>query len=609
MLYCIRSHAESGGNGIEAEKHLQQNGRSAARRCAFRTAGAAVVKRENRAAVLRILSYLKPFKKEFVLAGLLLAGCTVIGFLQPLVIQSITDDGMLQKDMAVLVRSVLVLAALVLLNQGAEMLQTRIFADVHNASFYTVFQQAFQKLLHLKKSYFEDKNNAEILSFLQMDVSQVSSITDRYTILSLSYVFRILSGLIGLFIISWRLALVVLAMVPLKFLLVRTLSKRQERAMDEMIESSRDFSRWFGDNLNGVDEIKLWNLFASRDKAFREKQETVLRLQKKSTMIDAWNSLWESLLEWGVTLLLYLLGGILICSGSLTIGAVFAFASYSGYVTGPVSALMNLKMYFARVLPSAKRLFRFLDMEVETDDGTACLRRAAPRLAFEHVGFRYEEDREILRDVSFHVEPGEKVAIIGQNGSGKSTILNLLLRFYEPQTGAVLADGQDVRAFPLEAYRGLFAVVSQEPYLFFGSIADNVDLTGCAGRERVEDAMRVSGVSGYVGRMPEGENTQIGRNGARLSGGEKQKLAVARALLKDAPVVILDEATAGFDAESDAYLHSVIVREMQEKSVIMITHHYEHLAGMDRVYRLEDGRLRLCSAQEAAAPLPERTQP
>ena len=606
MLYCIRSHAESGGNGIEAEKHLQQNGRHAARRRAFRTAGAAVVKRENRAAVLRILSYLKPFKKEFVLAGLLLAGCTVIGFLQPLVIQSITDDGMLQKDMTVLVRSVLVLAALVLLNQGAEMLQTRIFADVHNASFYTVFQQAFQKLLHLKKSYFEDKNNAEILSFLQMDVSQVSSITDRYTILSLSYVFRILSGLIGLFIISWRLALVVLAMVPLKFLLVRTLSKRQERAMDEMIESSRDFSRWFGDNLNGVDEIKLWNLFASRDRAFREKQETVLRLQKKSTMIDAWNSLWESLLEWGVTLLLYLLGGILICS--LTIGAVFAFASYSGYVTGPVSALMNLKMYFARVLPSAKRLFRFLDMAVETDDGTACLRRAAPRLAFEHVGFRYEEDREILRDVSFHVEPGEKVAIIGQNGSGKSTILNLLLRFYEPQTGTVLADGQDVRAFPLEAYRGLFAVVSQEPYLFFGSIADNVDLTGCAGRERVEDAMRVSGVSGYVGRMPEGENTQIGRNGARLSGGEKQKLAVARALLKDAPVVILDEATAGFDAESDAYLHSVIVREMLEKSVIMITHHYEHLAGMDRVYRLEDGRLRLCSAPEAAAPLPECTQ-
>ena len=347
------------------------------------------MKGESRAVVLRILSYLKPFKKAFLLAGLLLAGSTVIGFLQPLVIQTITDDGMLQKKMSVLVRAVLALAALVLLNQAGEMLQTRVFADVHNASFYALFQQAFQKLLHLKKSYFEDKNNAEILSFLQMDVSQVSSITDRYTIMSVGYVFRIISGLIGLFIISWKLALIVLAMVPVKFLLVRTLSKRREKAMEEMLESSRDFSRWFGDNLNGVDEIKLWNLFESRDKAFREKQQKVLRLQKRDTMIDAWNTLWESLLEWGVTLLLYLIGGIMICSGSLTIGAVFAFASYSGYVTGPVSALMNLKMYFAHVLPSAKRLFRFLDMEIETDAGEKLHRRRAPRLAFEPVSYTH----------------------------------------------------------------------------------------------------------------------------------------------------------------------------------------------------------------------------
>lgn len=556
------------------------------------------MQKESRAVILRILSYLKPFKKEFLLAGVLLIVSTAVGFLQPLVIKMVTDDGMLQKNTTALIRAVLILAVLVLVNQAVEMLQTRIFADVHNASFYGIFRQAFQKLLHLKKSYFEDKNNAEILSFLQMDVSQVSSITDRYTVMSVSFVFRIISGLVGLVIISWKLALVVLLMVPVKFLLVRSLSARREKAMDEMIESSRDFSRWFGDNLNGVDEIKLWNLFQSREKVFREKQEKILHLQKRGTMIDAWNTLWESLLEWSVTILLYLLGGLLICSGELTIGAVFAFVSYSGYVTGPVSALMNLKMYFARILPSAKRLFRFLDMEVETDSGVQKLQNGIPRLAFQHVDFRYEENRPILTDVNFYVEPGEKVAIIGQNGSGKSTILNLLLRFYEPQTGAVLADGTDVRDVPLEAYRSLFSVVSQEPYLFLGNIAENVDLTGRVDTERVHAAMQTSGVSGYLERMPEGEKTQIGRNGARLSGGEKQKLAVARALLRDAPIVILDEATSGFDVESDAYLHEVIVHQMQEKSVIMITHHYENLEGMDRVYRLEDGKLRLYAPAE-----------
>ena len=550
------------------------------------------MKQETKHLLRRTLCYLLPYKKAFVVVGLTLVLSTVIGFLQPLVIQRITDSGMMQRDMAVILSSALLLAVLVLGNQAIDLLQTRIFADVHNASYYSIFHQVFEKLLHLKKSYFEDKNSAEILSFLQVDVSQVSSVTDRYTVLSVSYVFRIVSGLIGLFLISWKLALIVLAMVPLKFLLVRGLSKRQEQAMDEMIESSRDFSRWFGDDLNGVDEIKLWDLFQSRDQVFREKQEKVLGVQKRTTMIGGWNSFWEMLLEWSVTILLYVLGGWLICAGSLTIGAVFAFVSYSGYVTGPVSALINLKIYFARIFPSARRLFRFLDMETELDAGTSPLKGLPPKLEFRDVEFWYEEERPILQGVTFSVEPGEKVAIIGQNGSGKSTILNLLLRFYEPKAGQILADGVDVQDIPLEEYRGLFSVVSQEPYLFLGDILENVDLQGDADPDRLETALRASGVESYLPRLPEKERTQIGRNGARLSGGEKQKLAVARALLKDTPVVILDEATSGFDVESDAYLHDVILHQMQGKTVIMITHHYHNLEGMDQVWRLEGGKVR-----------------
>ena len=549
------------------------------------------MKQETKHLLRRTLCYLLPYKREFLVVGLTLVLSTVIGFLQPLVIQRITDSGMMQRDMAVILSSALLLALLVLGNQAIDLLQTRIFADVHNASYYAIFHQVFEKLLHLKKSYFEDKNSAEILSFLQMDVSQVSSITDRYTVLSVSYVFRIVSGLIGLFLISWKLALIVLCMVPVKFLLVRGLSKRQEQAMDEMIESSRDFSRWFGDDLNGVDEIKLWDLFQSRDQVFREKQEKVLGVQKRTTMIGGWNSFWEMLLEWSVTILLYVLGGWLICAGSLTIGAVFAFVSYSAYVTGPVSALINLKMYFARIFPSARRLFRFLDMETELDAGTSPLKGWLPKLEFRNVEFWYEEERPILQGVTFSVEPGEKVAIIGQNGSGKSTILNLLLRFYEPKAGQILADGVDVQDISLEEYRGLFSVVSQEPYLFLGNILENVDLQGDADPDQLAAALRASGVESYLPRLPEKERTQIGRNGARLSGGEKQKLAVARALLKDASVVILDEATSGFDVESDAYLHDVILHQMQGKTVIMITHHYHNLEGMDQVWRLEGGKV------------------
>lgn len=532
-----------------------------------------------------------PFKKSFVIAWGLLIVSTVIGFLQPLVIQRITDDGMQAQNLPVLCRSVGLLALLVVLNQAVEMAQTRLFVDVHNKSFYTIFQQVFRKLLRLKKSYFEDKNNAEILSCLQMDASQVASITDRYTVMSVSSVFRVISGLVGLLLISWKLTLIVVAMVPVKILLVRQLSQKQERVMDHIIESSRDFSQWFGDNLEGVEEIKLWNLFESRDRAFQDKLDGLLKCQKGSAMLDAWNTLWESLLEWSVTILLYLVGGLLICQNRLTIGAVFAFVSYSWYVTGPVSALLNLKMYFARIMPSARRLFRFLDMESEQAGGAERVSGCPPRLEFKDVTFSYQENRPILQSASFYVEPGEKIAIIGQNGSGKSTVLNLLLRFYTPDSGEIMADGMPVSQLSLNEYRSLFSVVSQEPYLFLGDIAGNIDLTGQALPGQVSAAMEDSGVADYIGRMPEGMKTLIGRNGARLSGGEKQKLAAARALLKDAPIVILDEATSGFDVESDAYLHDVIVNQMAGKSVIMITHHYENLAGLDRVYRLEDGRI------------------
>lgn len=547
---------------------------------------------QNKEILKRLVAYLKPYKVELIIVGILLIVSTAIGILQPLVIQKITDEGMVQKDMFVVAEAAFTLVILVLVNQSIDLLQTRIFANIHNASYFDIFHQTFEKLLHLKKSYFDDKNCTEVLSNLQTDVSRVSSITERYVIMCGSYAFRIISGMIGLSIISWKLVLVVLALVPIKFFLVRFLSARQEKAIDEIIMKDQSLSRWFGDSIEGIDEIKLWNLFQKRDKEFQDRQEKLLRQKKKSAMLNGWNSFWEQLLEWSVTILLYVLGGFLVCTGSLSIGAVFAFVSYSSYVTGPVSAFINLKMFFAQIYPSAKRLFKFLDTETEQDTGYVSIKHFPPKLEFQNVSFSYVENCSVLHGASFYVAPGEKIAIIGPNGSGKSTILNLLLRFYEPESGRILADGTEVQKIPLEEYRSMFSVVSQAPYLFLGNVLENVDLSGTANEDMLEKALQVSGVNEYLPKMPQKGKTQIGRNGARLSGGEKQKLAVARAILKDAPVVILDEATSGFDVESDAYLHDVILHEMKEKSVIMITHRYENLEGMDRVYRIENGVLR-----------------
>ena len=542
--------------------------------------------------IKRMLLYLSPYKSRLWSIIVCFVLVTIVGFLQPLVIKNITDNGMMQKNMQVIIYSVLMLLGLVLIGQVLEIIQAKIFVDIHNESNFTIFHQAFNKLLHLKKEYFSEKNNAEIINFLQMDVRNVSSITDRYIVMTVSYIFRVVSGLIGLLIISPILTLAVLAMVPLKYLMVKELAKRKEKRIEEMIEYNRDFAAWFGDNIDGIDEIKLWNLYNKQYRVFKKKQGKILNNNKKVTMIDTWNMFYEMLLEWFVTGALYILGGVLICNDSLTIGGVFAFISYSGYVTGPISMIIDLRFFLSQILPSARRLFKFLDMEEENTQGDIeGINGEKIKLSFKNVSFSYDENREILKDVNLNIDKGEKIAIIGTNGSGKSTILNLLLRFYEVNSGEIQFNGESIDKLNLAEYRNLFAVVSQEPYLFLDTVMNNIDLKNEAADNRIRQASKQSGAEKFIDRLAERENSKIGRNGAKLSGGEKQKLAVARALLKDSPIVILDEATSGYDVESDSYLHDVLLSELKDKTVIMITHRYDNLEGIDRVYRLDNGQV------------------
>ena len=239
-------------------------------------------------------------------------------------------------------------------------------------------------------------------------------------------------------------------------------------------------------------------------------------------------------------------------------------------------------------MPSAKRLFEFLDMNEEMSGVITNVDLGD--ITFENVCFSYDE-REVLADISFLIPIGAKVAIIGPNGSGKSTIINILLRFLDPRSGKVELGRMDINNMDLNAYRELFSVVSQNPYLFSRTIKENIDLGNSNNRKHLAYVYHKSGVAGYLKKMPNGENSIIGDNGARLSGGEKQKLAVARALMKDTPYIILDEASSGFDVESDSYFHDIIINEMKEKTVLLITHKYENLAGMDIIYKIEDGKI------------------
>ncbi|MCB7522592.1 ABC transporter ATP-binding protein/permease [[Clostridium] hylemonae] len=514
-------------------------------------------------------------------------------FLQPLIIQRITDDGMATRNFSKIIWFALLLLVISGLEEIFMLIQSRLFVELQNNIQLSLYGDSFRKLLHLKSDYFIDKNSAEIVNQITSDVSTMSTIADRAVLYFVSFLLSIIGGMIGLLMISWKMALIVMLVLPIKYLITKIMSLRQEQITEKYIKLLTSFSAWFGDHINGIREIKLWNLQQRKFDEFIKQQKDIVGANKEMTMNDAGNTVFNGLIERTIKSILYIAGGFLLCKNELTIGGVIAFIAYSGQVIAPISAILQIRMLLAQISPAMNRLFDFLELDEEKDEGKRVIPfQTVERIAMDSVTFGYDEGRQILEKVTFSAKRGEKVAIIGANGSGKTTIINLLLRFYNPQSGVITINGVDAGEFRLGEYRDLFSVVSQDPYLFQDLIRNNIDLCHKSTEEEIQAASRKSGFNSFISNLPNGLNSLAGQDGANLSGGEKQKVAVARAIIKDAPIVIFDEATSNFDVESDMLLHNIIMQEFEEKILILITHNYKNLSGFNRIYQLTDGKLK-----------------
>lgn len=540
----------------------------------------------------KLLALLKPYKYYLAAIFLCLIASSAIVFLQPLLISRLTDQGLLEMNFSVTVKLTLLIFLLIAAGQIISFLRSWMFVHIHNSFYFSLISRGFQKLMRLKISYFTEKSSAEIIDNMRVDASNAALITDQFFGFTIEYLFRIVSGLVGLFVISWRLTLVVILIVPIKYGIVSLISRKTRKWTQERLEKLSNFTGWFSENIDGIKEIKLWGLYRKQWEEFQKRQKELLKLHQKESLLESVNNNIETALSWGVTGLLYILGWMQMAEGHLSLGGVFAFISYSGYVTDPIMMLLNLRIFFSTIIPSAERLFQIFELEEESDTGKLKVKQdQGIQIEYRQVSYAYENGRSILTSADIKITQGEKVAIVGENGSGKTTFLNLLLRFLEPQEGEITVNGTNINEIEADSYRGLFAVVDQAPYLFSGTIRENIDLDLRTDRETFLRACEKSGADNFIAKLPEKEKSVIGQNGSMLSGGERKKVAVARAMVREAPIIVLDEATAGYDGESDAHLHDFLIHQTKGKTLIVITHNLEHLEGMDRVYCLEDGKL------------------
>lgn len=486
----------------------------------------------------------------------------------PLLSREIMDKGFIGGDFALLTTCVgiqtLLLAAESLLNVVNE--KNRIMISI--GLDYTLSEHAFNHLLRSKSSELGKRNQAELLNVIQEDIANIVSIANKGMIFAVSQIFSILGGMVGLFYISWQLALVVILYVPFRYMFMKLFAQKQKTCMESFIQTSQEYARWFGDTVGGVEEIKLFQAESFKQKEFEKRKKKVLESKGTMNIIGQWNGVADTMMLQFLLMALYVFGANMVFGNYLSVGSVFAFITYSSYVTSPISSILNIGYMLSGVIPSTKRFFAFLNTKEEEDFGKG--KAYMGDLVFNRVSFSYEKNNPVLRNISMRFPVGTKTAIIGRNGSGKSTIIKLIARMYQPQEGRILLDKKDITGLSLESYRTIFAIVSQDIYLFDDTIRNNICFYREVEEERLLQAVKDSGLYDFVKKVS--LDYRVGCNGCLLSGGQRQKVALARALVHDRPILLFDEAESNVDADSKIHLEELLQTGLQGKTVIVVTH-------------------------------------
>ncbi len=455
-------------------------------------------------------------------------------------------------------------------------------------------QKLFKHLQSLSLRFYEEYRTGKLISNVISDVSLLQVLMRCMTQFGEQF-FQILVTASLLLFINFNMGVVVLLTMPLHYVNFYFFRKVMRKESLQMQERMSEVSANLSETLTGVKVVKSFAKERSENLHFFQTLRPIVDIQMRVTTdaVGLW-AIFDVL-----TLCTYLavigMGIAYVKDGSITIGEFVAFYTYVGMLINPINILSNLSLTVAQGMVGGSRIVRLFNTipEIQEAPHPIHVKSLKGNIEFRHVMFSYDKEKRItINDFSLTIRPGQKVALVGASGSGKSTISNLLLRFYDIDSGVIKVDGMDIRQLSLESYRNHVGVVLQEPFLFSGTILENISYARPeAPDEEVRKAAEMANVLEFVEQLPEGFETIIGENGASLSGGQKQRLAIARAMLKNPEILILDEATSALDTVSEFYVQEALDRLMEGKTTLIIAHRLSTIRNADLIVVMEEGRI------------------
>ena len=549
------------------------------------------------ALIKRILGYLKPYWLQFLMVFGAILLSAVLGLLPSIITGRIVDEALVGKDLGLLIK--LLIMAFVTLggSQVISVLESYINAWISQRIIFDMKNQMFDHLQHMPHAFFTSEKQGDIITRMNTDISGVSSVISGTLSSIVSNIVTVVTTLVALFTLSWKLALVGIVVIPLLILPTKSVGKTRWKMLSESQSKNDEMNQMINETLSvsGSLLVKLFTREEREYQRFVDVNEEVTRLQLKEQRSGKWFRVIMGMFTQLAPLLIYFAGGYFIIAKAdpgLTVGTITATVALVNRLYRPIESLLNIHVDFTRSLALFTRIFDYFDMPnpIQSPENGQKPDVTDADIVYEHVSFSYDKEKPLLKDIDFTVPGGKMYAIVGPSGSGKSTVVNLIPRLYDVLGGSVKIAGVDVRDFDLKYLRQQIGVVTQDSYLFNGTIRENLlyakeDATP----EELDAACWIANLSDFIHNQPEGLETMVGNRGLKLSGGEKQRLSIARVILKDPKILILDEATSALDSITENAIQEALEALMEGRTSIVIAHRLSTILKADRILVVKDG--------------------
>ena len=542
--------------------------------------------------LLRASSYIKKYRRGMILAIVLSGIGGAFGYVAPMIIQRALDIAVPDKNMRLLFSLVAALIAIYVVSVIFTTIRSRIMVDVSQNIIYDIRKDLFEHLQELPFQYYDDRPHGKILIRVVNYVNSVSDMLSNGLINIVLEAFNLLFIIIFMFMVDVQMALVVLCGVPVLAVFMFWIKNKQRKAWQAVSNKNSNLNAYLQENIVGA---RITQIFAREDenaKIFNGLSKECRRTW--NTAVRYSNLVWPGIdtISVFVRAAIFLFGLVIFGQGNKSLGTIVAISSYASYFWQPIMNLGNIFNNFINNIAYLERIFETMDEPVTVKDAENAVKMPEIRgkVTFDHVTFAYDETKTILKDVSFTVNPGESVALVGPTGAGKSTIVNLISRFYNVNDGKVLIDDQDIADVTIHSLRAQMGIMMQDSFIFSGTIADNIRYGKLdATQEEIEKAGKIVCADPFIREMPKGYETQVRERGSMLSQGQKQLISFARTLLCDPAILILDEATSSIDVQTEKALQTGLNRMLKGRTSFIIAHRLSTIRGCDKIMYIDDG--------------------